>query len=107
MNEIALAARFWLEANPRAARLKRFAVRAGRNLAEFVARGQPDFDIVRLRRSKAHVTRTKQNGAVVQAELLENNLGISYQGFVLFITFLRMGELEKLHFLKLMLAQDA
>src|SRR5260370_15777123 len=48
VDEVALAAAFRFEANAGAAGLKRFAVRAGRDLAEFVAGGQPNFEVVRF-----------------------------------------------------------
>src|SRR5207253_11191139 len=54
------------------ARLKGFAVRAGRDFAKFIARGKPDFEVVGFRGGKTHVTGREQNGAIVQAEFLEN-----------------------------------
>src|SRR5260370_32155895 len=48
VNEVTFSATFGLKANARAAGLESFAIRAGRNLAEFVARGQPGFDVVRF-----------------------------------------------------------
>src|SRR5579884_4337041 len=107
MHEFAFSSTLGLKADSRAARLKRFAIRAGRNLAEFPARGKPNFQIVSLRGGKTHVSRAEQDRAVMQAELLENGFRIPRQGFVLFVTFLRMRELEELDFLKLMLPQDA
>src|SRR5205809_2291030 len=44
--------------------------------------------------------------SIVQAEFLKNGFCISYQRFVLFVAFLRMGELEELNLLELMLAED-
>jgi len=41
----------------------------------------------------------KQHSAIVQAKLLKNGFGISYPRLVLFIAFLRMGELEELDLL--------
>src|SRR5207253_4235754 len=89
------------------ARLKGFAVRAGRDFAKFIARGKPDFEVIGFRGGKTHVTGREQNGAIVQAEFLENGFGVAYEGFVLFIAFFRMGELEQLDLLELMLAEDA
>src|SRR6266481_1514611 len=106
VNKVALAAAFWLIADTGAPRLEGFAVRAGRDLSKFVARRQPDFDVVGFCRSKAHVAGAEQHGAIVQAELLKNGFCISYQRFVLFVAFLRMGELEELNLLELMLAED-
>src|SRR6266851_8153990 len=107
VNEVALAAGFWLEADAGAAGLKRFTVGAGRNLAEFVARGEPNFDVVCFGRSKAHVSGAEQHGAIVQSQFLKYGFRISCKRLVLFVAFLRMSELEKLDFLELMLAEDA
>src|SRR5712664_1604403 len=46
VNKVTLATALWLEANTGAAGLERYAIRTGRDLAEFVARGQPNFDVV-------------------------------------------------------------
>src|SRR5713226_2907125 len=107
VHEIAFAAALGLVADTGTAGLERFAIRAGGYLAEFVARGQPDFKVVRFRGSKTHVAGTEQHGPKVQPEFLENRFGIAYQRFVLLVAFFRMGELEQLDLLKLMLAQDA
>src|SRR5882762_7228594 len=107
VNEVTLAAALGLEANAGAAGLKRFAIRTGRDLAEFVARGQPNFDVVGFRRGEPHVAGAEQHGAIVQAEFLENRFGVAHEGFVLFVAFFRMRELEKLDLLKLMLAEYA
>src|SRR5712691_1553684 len=107
VNEVALATGFWLEADAGAAGLKRFTVGAGRNFAEFVARGQPNFDVVCFGRSKAHVSSAEQHGAIVQPQFLKYGFRISCKRLVLFVAFLGMSELEKLDFLKLMLAEDA
>src|SRR5216683_1381035 len=107
VNEVALAAGFLLEADAGAAGLKRFAVGAGRNFAEFVARGQPNFDVVCFGRSKPHVAGAKQHGAIVQSQFLKYGFRISCKRLVLLVAFLRMGELEELNFLELMLAENA
>src|SRR5882724_8422331 len=107
VDELALAARFWLEANSGTARLKGFAVRTGRNFTKFVARRQPDFKVVGFRGSKAHIAGGKQHGAVVQPKFLENGLRVSCERLVLFVTFSRMRELEELDFLELVLAENA
>src|SRR5436190_3961735 len=107
VNEITLAAALGLVAYAGTARLKGFAVRAGRDFAKFIARGKPDFEVVGFRGGKTHFTGAEQNGAIVQAEFLENRFGVAYEGFVLFIAFFRMGELEELDLLELMLAEDA
>src|SRR5260370_29377021 len=106
VHEFALAA-LGLGAYPRAARLKCLAVRAGRNLAEFSARGQPHLDVVSLGRGKAHVCGAQEHDAVVQPELLENDLGVAHQFLVLLVALLGPGKLEQLHLLKLVLAHDA
>src|SRR5207302_11356289 len=41
------------------------------------------------------------------AKFLKNHLGVSGESFVLFVTLFRVGELEELDFLKLMLTKDA
>src|SRR6266851_9049206 len=107
VNEVALAAGFLLEADAGAAGLKRFTVGAGRNFAEFVARGQPNFDVVCFGRSKAHISSAEQHGAIVQSQFLKYGFRVSCKRLVLFVAFLRMSELEKLDFLELMLAEDA
>src|SRR6266478_1296514 len=107
VNEVTLAAALGLVANAGAAGLKRFAIRARGDLAEFVARGQPNFDVVGFRRGEPHVAGAEQHRAIVQAEFLENRFGVAHEGFVLFVAFFRMRELEKLDLLKLMLAEDA
>src|SRR5208283_528205 len=107
VHEFALSAGLRLEADARAPRLKRFAVRTRRDFPEFVARGQPDFQVIGLRRSKAHVAGAEQHGAVVQSKLLQDCLGVAHQGFVFVVALVRMRELEEFHFLKLVLAQDA
>ena len=43
----------------------------------------------------------------MQAKFLENGFGVAHQGFVLFVAFFRMRELEKLNLLELMLAENA
>src|SRR6266852_58380 len=48
VNEVTLPAALGFEANAGAAGLKRFTVRTGRDLAEFVACGQPNFDVIRF-----------------------------------------------------------
>ncbi len=106
VNEITLSAALGLVAYAGTARLKGFAVRAGRDFSKFIARGQPDFEVVGLRGGKTHVAGRKQHGTIVQAEFLKNGFCISYQRFVLFVAFLRMGELEELNLLELMLAED-
>src|SRR6266436_5645204 len=107
VDELALAAGFWLEANSGAARLKGFAVRTGRNFTKSVARRQPDFEVVRFRGSKAHISGGKQHGAVVQPKFLENGLRVSCERLVLFVAFFRMREREELDFLELVLAENA
>src|SRR6266481_4945640 len=107
VDELALAAGFWLEANCGTARLKGFAVRTGRNFTKFVARRQPDFKVVGFRGSKAHISGGKQHGAVVQTQFLENGFRVSCERLVFFVTFFRMRELEELDFLELVLAENA
>src|SRR6202171_1205553 len=107
VNEVTLAGALGLEANAGAAGWKCFAVRTGRDLAEFVARRQPNFDVVGFCRGEPHVAGAEQHGAIVQAEFLENCFRVAHEGFVLFVAFFRMRELEELDLLELMLAEDA
>src|SRR5260370_19481569 len=79
VNEVTLAALFGFEANAGPAGLKRFAVRAGRNFAEFAACRQPDFEVVSFRGGKAHVSSAEQDGAIVKPEFLKYGFRISYQ----------------------------
>src|SRR5713226_5003408 len=105
MHKVALAAAFGLETDARAARLKGFTIRAGRNFAKFIAGRQPHLEVVRFRGSKTHVAGAKQHGAMMQAESLKNRFGISHQSFEFFITLLRVRKLKELDFLELMLAE--
>src|SRR5258708_22907681 len=107
MDKLALAGDLRLEADSGAAGLKRFAVRAGRDFAEFLARWQPDFNVVGFCGSKTHIARTEQHGAVMQAEFLQDSFGVANQRFMFFVTFFRMREFEEFHFLKLMLTQNS
>ena len=43
----------------------------------------------------------------MQAQLLQNGLGVAHQSFVFLVTLVGMRELEQLYFLELVLAQDA
>src|SRR5215204_3009428 len=73
------------EAYLRAPRLIRLEVRAGGDFAEGVLRGQPHFEVVRLRRRAAHVARRERDDAVVQPELLQDSLRVARQTLQLFI----------------------
>src|SRR5690349_15631892 len=107
VHEVALAATFWFEANARAARLKSFTIGTRRDFAKFIARGKPNLDVVGFRRGEAHVASAKQNGAMVQPQLLQNGFGVFCQGFVFVVASFRVRELEELDLLELMLAEDA
>src|SRR5579885_3363229 len=94
VDKLTFPAALRLEADSGAARLKRFAIRAGGNLAEFIARGKPDFDVVSLGGGEAHVAGAEQHGAVVQAELLQNHFGVAGQRLVFFVASFRVREFE-------------
>ena len=68
---------------------------------------EPHFDVVRLRRGEAHVSRAQLHDAIVQTELLKDQFGIGNQRFEFRVTFFRPRELEHFDFLKLVLALQA
>src|SRR5262249_55645415 len=90
-----------------AARLKSFAVGAGRDFAEGVGAGEPDFDVVGLCRSETHVAGGKEHDAIVEAETLQNRLGIAHERFEFVVAGFGTRELKQLDLLELVLAQDA
>src|ERR1044071_8344505 len=73
------------EAYLRAPRLIRLEVRARRDFAERVLRGQPDLYVVSLRRHVAHVASRERDDAVMKAELLQDGLGVARQCFQLLV----------------------
>src|SRR5712675_1306499 len=107
VHEFTLPASLGLETNSRPPCLKGLAIGARGNLAKFIAGGQPDLEVIGFRRCKAHVAGAEQHGSVMQAQFLQHCFGVSSQGFVLFVTFLGMRELEKFNLLELVLPQDA
>src|SRR5919107_282177 len=95
------------EAYLRAARLVRLEVRARRDFAEGVLRGQPHLQVVGLRRRAAHVAGRERDDAVVQPELLQNPLGVARQPFEFLVRVLGERELHQLDLVELVLADDA
>src|SRR5262249_11839964 len=107
MHQVALVAASWFEADSGAACLKGLAIGTRRDFAKFVARRKPNLDVVGFCGGEAHVPGAQYHGAMLQTQLVQNGLAMFGQGFVLFVTFFRVRELEELDFLELMLAEDA
>src|SRR6185503_11722673 len=67
----------------------------------------PDFDVVGLGRSEAHVAGREYYRSVRQAEPLQDILGVGREFFELIVTFLGTCELHQLDLLELVLPDDA
>src|SRR6266540_1302626 len=74
VHELAALASFGAVANVGPPCLEALEVRAGRNLAEESLSGQPDLEIIGLRRAEAHVSGAEQHAAIVQPEPFEHRL---------------------------------
>src|SRR5579862_4683070 len=101
MRVLALATGAGLAANATAARLKRLAIGAGRDLAKFAGGGQPNLDVVSFRRSEAHVAGGKLHDAIVQAEFLQERLRVTHKRFQFGVALIGPRELEQLDLLEL------
>src|SRR5665647_1719246 len=93
--------------NAGAPRLERFEVGAGGDFLVPVLPRQPDFDVVRLRRARAHVAGTEHHGAEGEAEPPQDILGVGGERVEFLVALLRAGELHQFHLLELVLADDA
>src|ERR1035438_6347023 len=107
VHQLALAGAFRAIADVGATRLESLEVGARRNFAEQSLPRQPHFDVVSFGRRKSHVSGAQDHGAIVQAELLQDLLGVASELVVLFVRLLGLGELHQLDLLELVLADDA
>src|SRR3972149_7539334 len=97
---------FLAVADLRPARLEIFAVRARADFSVSVLAGQPDFQVVGLRRSKSHVAGTQLDHAVGDLQPFEDFFGVPDHAFQLIIRSLRFAELDQFHFIELVLANE-
>src|SRR5581483_5044519 len=107
MHELGFSFAIGAEPNVSAPRLESFEIRTRRNLAEQLLPRQPDFNVVRLGGRETHVSRTQHDDPIVQSEPLQYRFSVVRELLVLFVGFVRARELHQLHFLKLVLADDA
>ena len=94
-------------ANVRSPRLKRFEIRAGRNLPVQLLAGQPHFKVKGLRGRKPGIACAQEHAPVWQFQRFENLFGIAGQPLVLRVRLFRPRELDQFDLLKLVLANDA
>src|SRR5438046_9986832 len=87
-------------------RLKIREVRATRNFQIGILSRRPNLDVAGLGRTKAEITRTKFNYAVMQLERLQNSLGIACQGLMLIVGTLQGWKFNQSHLVELMSAND-
>ena len=95
------------EAQIGAACLESLKIRAGGYFLILARGGQPDFDVVGLGGAEAHVARAKRDDAVRQLQPLEDFFRIVRQAFEFVVGVFRERELDQLHLLELVLADDA
>src|SRR4051794_3233260 len=95
-----------LEAQVHPSRLEVFEIRAARDFEISILSGRPHFQVVSLSRTKPEISRAKLNHAVVQAQRLQDPLGVRRQRLMLVIGSLRRGDLHHLNFVELMNAND-
>src|SRR5260221_5033343 len=107
MDKVTLPTGLGLEADPRAPRLERLAVRTRRNLPELPCGRKPYFDVVGFCGSEAHIAGAEQDGAVVKSELLQNGFRVADQRLVLLVACFGRRKFEEFHFLELLLALNA
>src|ERR1051325_2258328 len=85
-----------------ATRLKIFTIGATGHFQVLPLPWRPYFDIERFGAGESHVARAEVNYAVMQAEHLENALGMSYHLVQYFVAALRVDDLDQLDFIELM-----
>src|SRR5690606_10003718 len=90
-----------------AARLEGLAVGDRGNLAVLALPRQPYFEVMRLRRAEADVTRAQRDDAIRQAEQLENPLGVTGHLLQRGIRIRGLHDLHHLDLVELMLADHA
>ena len=99
---------FWtLKADPGAARLEGFEIRAGGNFLVVVLARQPHLNVIGFRGRETDVPRGQHHGAKGQTQAAQNIFGVRGEFFKLLIALIRPRELHQLHFLKLVLPDDA
>src|SRR2546426_507551 len=86
-----------------AAGLEILEVGAGGDLPEGLLAREPDLQIVRLGRGKAHVASGQADHPVVQSQTLQDRLGVACERFQLVVGALRPSELHDLHLVELVL----
>src|SRR6185295_11264912 len=89
--------------NPRAASLKRFAIRTRRDLAIGILARQPHFNVISFRRGESEVAGGKRDSAIRKTEFLEHRFSIARQRFEFVIRILRASDLHQLDLVELML----
>src|SRR6266853_1898986 len=107
MHEFRLRAAGAAKANVGAARLERFVVRAGRNLAKSILRRQPDFDVIGLGIAETEIPGRKGDDPIMNPEPLQNGFGVARQRLEFVVRMLRQGIFHQLDLLELMLADYA
>ena len=83
------------------------ADRAGRNLAIFALPWQPDFEVISLLRSEAHVARAEHNLAIGKLQKLQHLLSASGHALVFFERLLGRRDGDEFHLIELVLADHA
>ena len=82
------------------------AVRAGADLFVGVVARQPDLDVVGLTGREAQVAGAQANHAIRKAQLLKQELGLGGHALELLVGLLRLGKLDHLDLVELVLADD-
>src|SRR5690242_16902079 len=94
-------------ADLRAPRLEILEVRARRDLPVGVLPGQPDLEVVGLRRVEPEVAGAQRDDTIMKAEPLEDALGVAAQRLELVVAVLGRDELHDLDLVELVLADEA
>ena len=106
VHELRLALRV-AEARLHPPRLERLAVRARRDLAVGVLRGQPHFEVVGLGGGEADVAGAQRDDAVRQLEAPQDRFGVAGHLFERLVRSVRMDDLHHFDLVELMLADHA
>src|SRR5579872_3373587 len=101
MRELRLGLRLGPVTDQGSPRLEVLAVRARRNLAVRLLAREPYFQVVRLRRRKAHVARAESHRSIWELEELEYLLGVLHHFFELVVGLLLLDDLDELDLLEL------
>src|SRR5208337_1312118 len=97
MQKLRLALALWTITNIRSPRLKAFKIRTRRNLSKQILPRQPDFDVISLGRGESDISGAQRHHTVVQAEFLQNGLGVVGELFEFFVSRLGARELHQFH----------